>query len=742
MSTQGASSTFEQLHPAVRKWIWDQDWRSLRPIQERSIPAILAGEKDVVISAATAGGKTEAAFLPIVSALASSDRAAPVGLGALYVGPLKALINDQARRLEGLFSGLGLPVHRWHGDVSSSRKKKLLDKPSGLLLITPESLEALFIRQGPRVSTLFAGLRFVVIDELHAFIGTERGEQLQSLLHRIEVLANRRVPRVALSATLGDMDIACEFLRPGGGTAVYQVVSKTGGQEVRVQVRTYLSPHVPQREGAIEPESEEIAEPSEGNRRRRFLEEDLFELYRGGHHLIFANRRADVELYSDRLRRLSESRRLPNEFWPHHGSLSKELREEAEDQLRLEDRPATVLATTTLELGIDVGRVQSVGQIGPPLSVAGLRQRLGRSGRRGEAAELRIFVHESEPGPDASPVERLHTGLVQSVAVVGLLAERWFEPPATGAWHLSTLVQQVLSVIAEKGGIHAAQAFTLLCRQGAFRDVDATAFQSLLRDLGRHELIQQVHTGELVLDLPGERLVNHYDFYAAFQSAEEYRMMAKGKTLGSLPVAFPLLPGTYIVFAGRRWQIEEVDEERKVVHLRPAPGGRVPNFPGGEITIHDRIRQAMKSLYCSDHRPAFADQPSLETLRAARSSFEEMGLAEQAVFRDGKDLLIFPWRGSRVMNTLLCLLGMLDFDIGLEGVAVRVCHTAGDRLRRELSQVLERGLPPALELARQVPNKQREKHHHYLCDDLLAADYASSQLDLQGAEETLRSLTE
>src|SRR4051794_19076113 len=211
-SVSDASASFELLHERVRRWIWDQQWSELRDVQELAIRTLLAGEGDAIVTAATAAGKTEAAFLPICSRLVGEE--ASSGVQVLYVGPLKALINDQWRRLQDLCESLEIPVHRWHGDVTSTARDNLIRKPDGILLITPESLEAMFVRRGTDVARIFGGLRYIVIDELHAFIGSERGMQLQSLLHRLEHVLRRRVRRIGLSATLGDMNIAADFLRP------------------------------------------------------------------------------------------------------------------------------------------------------------------------------------------------------------------------------------------------------------------------------------------------------------------------------------------------------------------------------------------------------------------------------------------------------------------------------------------------------------------------------------------------
>ena len=231
---RGSSAAFLRLHPTMQRWVHDQGWMTLHDAQERAIAPILDGGSDVIISAATAAGKTEAAFLPICSILAKSREsdstktsaetwtghnpwvtrppASPPGIEVLYLSPLKALINDQYSRLELLAARAGIAVTRWHGDVSATAKRKARENPSGVLLITPESLEALFVNRGTQVKAMFRGLRFVVVDELHSFLSTARGAQLQSLLARIETATRRTPPRIALSATLGDLPAAARFL--------------------------------------------------------------------------------------------------------------------------------------------------------------------------------------------------------------------------------------------------------------------------------------------------------------------------------------------------------------------------------------------------------------------------------------------------------------------------------------------------------------------------------------------------
>ena len=736
-----SSSAFDQLARPIQRWIWQQQWENLHIVQEQAVAPILNG-LDVLISSPTASGKTEAAFLPICSSLVEK---AGESLGVIYIAPLKALINDQRLRLEQLFACINVSVTPWHGDIPASIKRRFVQQPKGALLITPESLEALFVTRGTSIPRLVENLQFIVVDELHAFIGTERGRQLQSLMHRVEVAAQRDVPRVGLSATLGDPGLAAEFLRPRRGECVEQITSSTLGREIRLLIRGYrrVRPIVSTKpESRFEPDERmeaEVAEPVTGDDLE--VSRHLFETLRGGTHLVFANRRAQVELFADLLRRQGGRSRLPNEFWPHHGSLSRAIREEAEDRLR-GTRPATVVATTTLELGIDIGAVDSIAQIGPPSSVAAVMQRLGRSGRKpGAPSVLRIYVQEQEIVENTPPNDKLRVSLVQTVAMIRLLLERWVEPPAPAALHLSTLVQQLLSLMAQHGGFRAVDAYPALCSSGPFNGVDKSTFAKLLRDLAGHELITQIHDGSLVLDMPGERLVNHYDFYAAFMSPDEWRLVAKTRLLGTLPITFPLVLDSFLIFAGQRWRIVGIDEQRREVSLERAAGGLVPRFHGSGALIHDRVRDEMRRVFVERDLPIFLDSVGCELLAEARKAFRRFDLGRQPVLVAGRDVYLFPWVGDRSLNTLALQLGAQGAEVLLDSPALLLRNTSPDEVRQHLADFASAGPPDATALAASVENKKTEKHHPYLSEELLNVDYVSSQLDADGAWQSAMRLS-
>lgn len=747
MSEARQSNAFERLHERMQRWIWKQGWSALRPVQEHAAEALLEGERDVLISAATAGGKTEAAFLPLVSNLLF-DRDAHDELGlVLYIAPLKALINDQLDRLELMTDGLDVPITPWHGDIPARAKRAFRNRPEGVLLITPESLEALFVNHGQVLSQLFGRLRHIVIDELHAFIGEERGMQLQSLLHRLELARRQRAPRLALSATLGDLDLAASFLRPGAGAEVIRLTSSDTSQELKVQLRGYeqKAPSTNDHGGGLS-----VGECREGDEQAvtpgdaSAISEDLFRVLRGTSNLIFANSRANVEFYADLLGRAAERLKVPNEFFPHHGSLSKGLREYTEAALKERRRPVNAVCTSTLEMGIDIGAVESVAQIGAPYAVSSLRQRLGRSGRRGSAAVLRLYVREPEWTPQTPLQDRLRVQLFQAAAMIERLIEGWIEPPAAGALHLSTGIQQILSVIAERGGASAQGLWNVLCEGtfAPFASVGKEDFVRLLRRMGEAELLTQSAEGLLLHGSIGERVVNHYSFYAAFTTPEEYTLACEGKILGQIPIDRPVDEGSYLIFAGKRWQVMRVDPERKCIDLNRSAGGIPPKFGGEGGRVHQGVHTMMRTLYERPQPPRYLDTVGRTLFEQGRQAFQEAGLDERGLVEDGQDTLAFPWCGDAVLDTLMFLLRAEGLDVEHEGVALVAFRTPARQLREALRRIVDRPAPSGAKLAERVENKVAEKYDHFLDEQLLSRDYAARRLDIPGALGACEQLLE
>ncbi|WP_110642240.1 DEAD/DEAH box helicase [Salinicola sp. CPA57] len=742
--SDNASSAFHRLDRRIQRWIWRQGWTELRDVQEQAVAPMLDGGRDILLSAATASGKTEAAFMPaLTELLTASDAGATPAPLLLYVAPLKALINDQFQRLELMTEATDVSLTPWHGDISASYKKRFRKSPGGILLITPESLEALFVRTGTEIPRLFAGLGRVIIDEWHAFIGTERGIQLQSQLARLEITLQRRIPRIGLSATLGDLPLAAEELRPGDGASCVTIVSRSDHQELQVQLRGYerQAPKLNRKEAdAQASRGREVAIEDITHGDQLEIRDHLFDNLRGQSNLIFANSKRNVELYAELLRRKCEDLRLPEEFFVHHGSLSKDLRHHVESSLKGGNKPLTAVCTSTLEMGVDIGSVTSIAQIDVPHEVASLRQRLGRSGRRGEPAVLRIYQIEAELTPQTAYLDRLRSGVFQSAAMVQLLVEGWCEPPKTGYLHLSTLVQQILSLVAQYGGATAADIWRVLIKTGTFRHVSQVQFTTLLKAMGQAELLVQAKSGLLLHGPIGERIVNHYEFYAAFTAPEEFTLFHGSKMIGMLPIDSPIETGGMLVFAGRRWVIVDIDDDRKVIALKPSAGGAPPIFGGSGGMVRREIRQRMRQLYSDGKAPGFLNRGGQRLFAQGSAFFREMDLDRQPILQEGPQTLILPWESDQVLNTIALLLSQQGLKAEREGVGVSVQECPADELVGVLTTILKSAPIPADELAMLAENKQFEKYDGFLPDSLLCSEFAARMLDMEGALETIDAL--
>lgn len=723
---------YQRLDKRVQKWLFNQGWPELREIQKRAIGPILSGDRDVLISASTAAGKTEAFFLPACSAIVEDGN----GFGILYISPLKALINDQYRRLESLSEMLDMQVTPWHGDSLQSKKKKARNSPSGILLITPESLESLLVREPGWVKQAFTSLRYIAIDEFHAFIGTERGQQLLSLLTRLEHITNRitnPIPRVALSATLGELEKVPLSLRANKSLPCETITSSKHQSTIKVQLKGYLEPVDILASDTLLSAEEQICQ-------------EIFRLCRGDSHLVFANSRGRTESIAAQLSDLCEQEVVPNEFFPHHGSLAKELREDLEARLQKETLPTTAICTMTLELGIDIGKVSSVIQVTAPHSVSSLRQRLGRSGRRNSPSILRMLISEGQLSDKSNIVDRLRLELVQSLAMIRLLiVSNWFEPAETEQMHLSTCLHQILAVIAQWGSVRVDQLYSLLCQQGPFKEITVQHFKQLLSHMSSVQLIQQLNSGELVLGAEGERITNSYTFYAVFKTPEEFRIVAGSKTLGTLPVDSLILKDQHIIFGGRRWKVTDVDDEKRVIYVTSTKGGKPPKFNGSGMAIHDRVRQEMFNVYrTGDYRIEvgnqkidFVDKLGRQLFQEGVHFFKEADLEKQPVYQSGKHCYIFSWMGDKVVNTLTVLLIRSGFVCSNFGGVIEVQNSNADDIKNCLASLANDDLPDETELAETLPIQQKliGKYDEYLPENLLTEGYGRKTFDSRAAKQ-------
>lgn len=740
VSASDLESAYDRLHPLIRKWISEQKWEELREIQARTILAVLDGGGDALVAATTAAGKTEAAFLPVLTVVADRRES---GFSVLYISPLKALINDQFRRLDELCERLEIPVVKWHGDAPQAAKKKALKHPDGIALITPESIEAMLSRRPADAKRLLAAADFIIVDEVHAFLQGPRGLHVASLLKRIDAMAIRPARRIGLSATIGDLRQAAAWLRPTQPSNVEILEAKTDAPELRLQIRGYVEP----RDLDDADRAENAGASGEGRVALDDISDHLFSMMRGENNLVFGGSRRTVEATADRLRLRSERANVPNEFFPHHGSLSKTLREELEDRLKEGNLPTTAVCTSTLELGVDIGSVKSVGQIGAPRSLASLRQRLGRTGRRrGTPSVLRIYVREPNVGPKSSVLDRLRAPTIRAVAAVRLLLRGFVEPAIPSPEVASTLIHQILSVIAERGGVRPLALYQLLCGPGPFDAISQSDFVTLLRHLGHESvsLIEQAPDGLLMLGAAGEQIVQSRDFFAVFETAEEWRLTNGGRPLGTLPISFPVHKDSLVVFAGRRWIVESLEDRTKTLQVLPHAGGMVPRFERANIEpAHDALAAEMRAVYLSGDVPPHLDEHGRELLAEGRETFLMQDLDDRFLLEESGDLHVFLWRGSQanaVFGTSLAMAGLAaeSHDFG-----VTISKTTEDEGRALLLKLATMQAPSSADVAEFVENIGAGKFAPYVPDSLARSQWALRNAKIvEGVPEMARSVVQ
>ncbi len=701
------------------RWMFKKGWQSLLPIQEASVKPILDRNTDVIISASTASGKTEAAFLPALTAI-NQTKELP-GIRILYVSPLKALINDQFRRLEEMSEFLDLKVTPWHGDVSVSKKSNLMSNPSGVILTTPESLESLLINHVQWIKESMQNLFYVVIDEFHAFMGSQRGYQLQSQLHRIENLIGKRVYRIALSATFSDANRVLTYLRPNSKVPCKVITTPDSNKDkLSIQIKGYN--HVEQN---VDEEGQKL--PQEFDE----IAKDIFRLLRGGTNLVFCNSRFCTETLAAKLEMMSKEKFVPNEFFPHHGSLSKDLRESLEYRLQEGRWPTTAICTATLELGIDISDVASIAQVEHPITVVSLRQRLGRAGRRDHNAILRVFLPESST--DSKRTE-IFEDTVLTVAMIELLLERWYEPPLEHEYAFSTLLQQTLSVIASFGSVSAKALYDLLCKTGPFSLNTTKIYMNFLKCLGEKDLIVQLNDGTLALGLEGEKLLSNWSFYAAFDTPKEFTIEHDGHSIGTVPLSRDLMIDDTFLFAGRGWKVNFFSQERHIIGVKPFPYDAQPLLMNGSAGhVHDEVRSRMLKIYKSKTIPAYLNKTAAEHLRLGIEFFYQKGLDKLHIYEGPGGIALFPWRGDKVVRTIVLMLKKEAINATAYKSHIELEFTPKDSLKVAVFNILDTSKINEIDLIKKINNLDRDKHDNYISMDLKRTAFAHSELDVQGA---------
>lgn len=634
----------DTLHPGVLHHVVNTlGWPDLRPLQQAAIEPVRAGD-DCLLLAPTAGGKTEAAMFPLLSEMVAGDWQ---GLSVLYVTPLRALLNNLHPRLEGYASWVGRRVGLWHGDTSAGERARILRDPPDILLTTPESLEAMLVSSGVDHRGQFAHLRTVVIDELHAFAGDDRGWHLLSVLERLQRIAGRRTQRIGLTATVGNPEQLLEWLQGGDRTSTAHVVApEASAPDAPDLTIDYV--------GSVSNAATVVAA-----------------LHGGEKRLVFTDSRAQAEDMATALRQRGIT------TFVSHSSLSASERRRSE-QAFADARDCVVVATSTLELGIDVGDLDRVIQLESPRSVASFLQRLGRTGRRAGTRRNMLFLATREET------------LLRAASLTTLWGRGFVEPivPPTHPRHIAA--QQLLAVALQEG-----QLGTRTWREWWGRLPVMEDGQAILDYLIEQQFLD-TDSGMAFIGPQAERHFGRRHFMellSAFTTDPEMKVLLGREEIGSvspLSVTTRLAPdeARLLVLAGKSWRVTSIDWRRRVIQVVAHVGSGRTRWAGGVPEASFELTRAARDVLLGEDPPVELSRRAAGALMRIREEradqVDRNGLMLQ---RSGDEQTWWTFGGTRVNTTLAAALGGegIEATANAEGVSMPVCEVAVlDRVRSSL----------------------------------------------------------
>ena len=736
---------FDRYAPFVQEYIYQNHWENLRSIQVAAADAIFNTDENVLLTASTASGKTEAAFFPIIT-LFSEDM--PSSVGCIYIGPLKALINDQFSRLNDLCAEADIPVWHWHGDVAQSHKAKLMRHPSGILQITPESLEALLLHKHAAIAKLFGDLRFVVIDEVHSLLRGDRGGQTLCLIERLSRIAGVNPRRIGLSATIGDPEGTGEFLSLGTGrkTIIPKIDAKGSKWRPSMEhfyVKDAQAAEDKQIPGAL-PVLEEKTDDAPANADPGIGY--IFEHTRGKKCLVFVNSREECEMVTTTLRHYCELNHEPDRFLVHHGNLSASYRETAEGIMKDDSQYMTTVTTATLELGIDIGRLERAFQIDAPWTVSSFLQRMGRTGRRELPPEMWFVIREDEPEVRAMLPTTIPWKLLQGIALVQLyLEERWVEPPRLDRLPFSLLYHQTMSTLASCGELSPRALADRVLRLHYFHRITQEDYRVLLRHLIATDHIQQTEQGGLIVGLAGERVINSFKFYGVFQESEEYTVRSESQELGTIVSPPPV--GEKLAIAGHVWQVLDVDHKRRLIYCRQVKGSVPAYFGQCPGDLHTKILTRMRRVLQEDRQYPYLMKNAVARLEQARFTAAHSGAADKTLINLGGNMwCLLPWVGTYTFLTMERFLKIKCADrLGLRGLDsarpffIQFTMKADEAtFFRVLAEEIRKPIDP-MELVYPKELPLFDKYDEYLPEELVKKGFALGVLDVDGLREKVLS---
>ncbi len=736
------SEIFDRFPDFIREFIYSHNWESLREVQVAAAETVFYSDHNLLLTSSTASGKTEAAFFPVLSELCENP---PMSVGVLYIAPLKSLINDQFYRIEELLRESGIPVTHWHGDVAQSHKKKLLDKPRGILQVTPESLESMLINRSNDIVRLFGDLRFIIIDEIHTLTGSDRGNQILCQLARIGHLIGHHPRRIGLSATIGDVQKAADWLGAGSGRETDVPRLDPGKTRWRLGMEHFYI------QNSKTVQADDPKDQTDGPAQGIAYDAGysyMYDCVRDKKSLVFSNSREETEYLCATFRQIAKNRGDSDVFLIHHGNLSASIREEAELKMKDEETFAVACATVTMELGIDIGRLERVLQNQSPNSVTSFLQRLGRSGRRGQPPEMMMVFREEDPLPNTPLPQLIPWELIKAIAIVQLyIEERFIEPPSVRKLPYSLLFHQTLSTLAASGELTPRRLADRILSLPPFAAVPKEDYKVLILSMLNNDFLEMTDEKTLIVGLAGERLLRSFKFYAVFKDSEDYTVRCGSDEIGTITTPPPV--GDRFALAGRVWEVEELDIQHKLIYVKSVEGKMEVSWPGDFGEVHTRIVQRMRRVLGEDTVYPYLKPNAQKRLDVARHVARNTGMLERSlVHLGGYSWCLFPWLGTRSFRAMRRIIASHASAFGITGVEYEGCYFITFKMSRGndydlisalADEVRTRGIcAEALVGNGEAP--VFEKYDDYVPADLLRHAYATDKLNTEEAANRILEL--
>ncbi|MBK9034635.1 MAG: DEAD/DEAH box helicase [Myxococcales bacterium] len=700
------SDAFARLSPAMQYQIVNGlGFGGLRPVQEAAADAILDG-KNCVVLAPTAGGKTEAAFFPLLSRMDAEDWR-PVSL--VYVAPIRALLNNLEERIVRYGGLIGRRAFKWHGDVAASAKQRFITDPTDILLTTPESLEVMLMSRKVPAERLFRGLRAVVIDEIHAFVGDDRGGHLAAVLERLTRCCGNDVQRIGLSATVGNPAAILSWM--AGSSQRSGAVIDPGG-------------------GRTPPEIKLDWVANLGNAAHM-----IARLHPGKKRLVFVDSRRQVEALGQALRGLGV------DTYVTHSSLSFDERQAAEAAFQ-DGHDCVIVATSALELGIDIGDLDHVLQLDAPSTVAAFLQRMGRTGRReGRLPNCTFLAIEPE-------------GLLRAAAIIQLFRQGFVEsvPTSTRSAHL--LAHQLMALtIQREGGIPVSDWWAWVSAATPFRDLSADDRQALVAHMLAQDILAEAD-GRYVLGARGEKLYgwrNFAELYAVFSAPQTLKVLWGMSEIGSIDAHFAQQARQEelsFVLGARAWHAVAIDWREGFVRVEPMATSGLARWQGSPRLLSSELCQAMRAVLVGDDDAPEWSQRARARLVELRAEYALTPDTTAELVADGHGLRLWTFAGGKANNLFGKVLGELLGDkvvvdnlyIGFRDAAAR----SDVAIREAVARLRTEGRPDhsdALRLAESCGRGRLSKFQPCLPTRLDAEYLASVLTDEAGARRITQAAT-